>query len=80
MSKYLRTFLEVNYKLNLSFIFVCYFVIFHFSSSFSDFDDDNMISSRDLVEIIKRITTADDNSDSLNDEEMQQLIDNVSVA
>lgn len=42
-----------------------------------DFDEDNMLSSRDLFEIIRRITTADDNNDKLDDEEMQQLIDNI---
>lgn len=42
-----------------------------------DFDEDNLISSKDLVEIIQRITTVESSSDSLSDEEMQQLIDNI---
>lgn len=39
-----------------------------------DFDGDDMISSSDLKTVITRLT----GENSLNDEEMQQLIDSVS--
>ena len=41
---------------------------------FSDFDEDDMISSRDLKEVVDRLT----GEQTLSDEDMQQLIDNVS--
>lgn len=40
----------------------------------SDFDEDDMISSRDLREVVNRLT----GEQELSDEDMQQLIDNVS--
>ena len=42
---------------------------------FSDFDEDDMISSRDLKEVVDRLT----GEQKLTDEDMQQLIDNVSL-
>lgn len=67
---------ELSWKLTMN----CIFCWFTFNWLFSDFDEDNLISSKDLVEIIQRITTVESSSDSLSDEEMQQLIDNVSIA
>lgn len=42
----------------------------------SDFDEDDMISSRDLKEVVDRLT----GDQRLEDEDMQQLIDNVRTA
>ena len=39
-----------------------------------DFDEDDMISSKDLKEVVDRLT----GEQKLTDEDMQQLIDNVS--
>lgn len=41
---------------------------------FLDFDEDDMISSKDLKEVVDRLT----GDQTLDNEDMQQLIDNVS--
>ena len=42
--------------------------------STSDFDGDDMISSADLKELVNRLTGAEN---SLSEEQVQQLVDNV---
>ena len=49
-----------------------YFLIF--TSHISDFDEDDFVSSADLRQVINRLT----GEQQLSDEDMQQLINNVS--